>query len=594
MSLDHRRERLIALGFLAALGVPTAAQAQSAPRPQPPSALLPSPGDAIDAATRRRNPEAAPLPSGPGVRFTSQAPPSNADEIRFVLNEIQVEGGTIYSTERIDALVGDRKGREVSLVDVFAIAGELQRLYREDGFLFTRVVVPAQAIDAGVVRLEAVEAVLTVVEVEEPEEPVGPVIDLARKIVASLRGLRNPTAERIESVLLRLNDIPGITRAAAVPRVGAGERGAVELYVNMEREAIDITAFLDNRQSPIIGDGLMGVVASVNSWSPFGDSTTFSGFMSAGFDDPFPADFRERWTVQAEHVHFLGASGLNLRGRALYSESRPGDIVRDFDITSDQTEVEVTLHYPARRTRALSVDLFGGLEVVEINSLTPAPRLPNGAPSPIPDLIVDDRLTVATFGLEALQRDSLGYTEARIEVRRGLDLAGATSAGDQNISRADGGGEFWLIRGEIERTLPVTDGWTLWAKAWGQATEATLLASEEFTIGGAEIGRAYFPSEYAGDIGAGVSMELRWNQTVAWREFRAPLEVYGFGDFGEVRNNGAGSPIHAAVASAGFGLRAQLAGRLAVNFEAARPINRPLLYNGSDAWRFLFSASRAF
>ncbi|MEO1688385.1 MAG: ShlB/FhaC/HecB family hemolysin secretion/activation protein, partial [Pseudomonadota bacterium] len=351
-----------------------------------------------------------------------------------------------------------------------------------------------------------------------------------------------------------------------------------------------ISAFVDNKQSPIIGDGLMGAVASVNSWSPFGDTTTLSGFMSAGFDDPFPADFRERWTVQAEHQTFIGASGLNLRLRALYSESRPGDIIAQFDVVSDQTEVEAFIWYPAHRARSLSLDLFAGFEVVEINSITPAPPTAAG----VPDLVVDDRLNVLSFGIEGLQRDALGYTEGRLEVRRGFDILGTSMAGDQNISRADGAGEFWLVKGEVERTLPVTDGWTLWGKLWGQYAERPLLASEEFSIGGAELGRAYFPSEYSGDIGAGAALELRWNRNVSWREFRAPVEVYGFGDLAEVRNLRTGQPVHAAVASAGGGIRTQLPGSFALNLEAARPLNRPLQYNGSDAWRFFFSATRAF
>ncbi|MEM1315178.1 MAG: POTRA domain-containing protein, partial [Pseudomonadota bacterium] len=545
----------------------------------------------LRTATRERNPDARPLVEGAGVRFTSQTPPSNADEIRFVLNALDVEGSSIYSDAEIVALAGDRLGREVSLVDVFAIAGELQARYRQDGYLFTRVVVPAQSIQGGAVRLEAIEAVLTVVEVEEPDVPVGPVIALAEAIVAELRGLRNPRTDQIESVLLRLNDIPGITRAAAVPRIGEGERGAVELYVNMERDAVDATVFADNRQSPILGKGLIGVVGSLNSWSPRGDSTTLSAFISSGFDR---RDFGERWTVQAEHRHFIGSDGLNLRGRLLYSESRPGERVANFEIVGDQTEIEALLYYPLRRTRPLSIDVFGGVEYVKVDSVTPSPSLPGGVQLPVPDIVVDDSLTVASFGFEGLQRDVLGYTEGRAEVRVGLDLFGATSASDVNKSRSDGDATFALIKGEIERTLPVAEGWTLWGKAWGQASSTPLLASEEFAIGGAEIGRAYYPSEYVGDSGFGAAVELRWNETFAWRRFRAPVELYGYGDFGEVRNNGDGVPGYASITSAGFGLRTQIAGRVAVNLEAARPLNRPILYDGSDAWRFLFSASSSF
>ena len=165
------------------------------------------------------------------------------------------------------ALYDAQLGTEIDLAELFSIAARIQARYREDGYLFTRVVVPAQRIDGGRARLEVVEAVITKVAIEAPELPIGPVRALAEQFAAPLQGLRNPTLEQLERVLLQLNDIPGVTRAAAVPKVGADERGAIELYINMEREAFSVTAFADNRQSPILGPGLVGLVGSFNSWS---------------------------------------------------------------------------------------------------------------------------------------------------------------------------------------------------------------------------------------------------------------------------------------------------------------------------------------
>ena len=78
------------------------------------------------------------------------------------------------------------------------------------------------------------------------------------------------------------------------------------------------------------------------------------------------------------------------------------------------------------------------------------------------------------------------------------------------------------------------------------------------------------------------------------QQLRRTLSAMPFADFAEVRNLEGGQPIHRALVSAGGGVRAQFFGHTAVNLEAARPVNRPLAYNGSDAWRFLFSATRRF
>lgn len=582
---------------LAALGAGAAAffspaLAQSSPPPI--ATRLPDPGQALRGAVERAAPTPGPLAAdGTELQFTSQTPPANARDIHFQLTGVQLSGATIYDEAALADAWQAQLGGEIDLIELFAIAARIQQRYRDDGYLFTRVIVPAQRIEGGRARLEVVEAVITTVAIETPAAPLGPVQALAEQIIAPLRGRRNPTLAELEQVLLQLNDIPGVTRAAAVPKVGGEERGAIDLHINMERDPISLALFADNRQSPILGPGMVGAVATLNSWTRWGDTTSLSWFNSNDWEDLLGDSWEERWTAQFEHVHFFGSSGLSGAFRVLHSESEPGDIVKTFDITSDQTEVEASLRYPLRRTRALSVDMIGGLEAVQVNSLTPAvvpiPGIPAG-----PGLVTDDRLNVLFIGWEVAQRDADGTSDGRIEIRTGLPILDASRAGDPNLSRDDGDGVFWLIRGEASRTQVLGDGFSLWGKAWGQLADRPLLASEEMAIGGPELGRAYDPSEYAGDIGLGVAAEIRYGDEVVLDDLRAPIEVYAFADWSEVRNLDGGSPIHASLVSAGFGVRATLPGRFSVNLEAAKPVNVPLAYDQSKDWRLLFSAVKEF
>ncbi|MDF2233108.1 POTRA domain-containing protein [Albimonas sp. CAU 1670] len=545
-------------------------------------------------ATDRVRPEPGALGPAADVEFTSQTPPANARDIRFVLTGLTLSGGTLYDDATLAQAYEGLLGEEIDLTELFAIAGRLQQRYRDDGYLFTRVVVPAQRIDGGRARIEIVEAVITKVAIEAPELPIGPVRALAETFAKPLEGKRNPTLEELERVLLQLNDIPGITRAAAVPKIGGDERGAIELYINMEREPFSLTAFADNRQSPILGPGLVGLVGTFNSWSPAADTTTLSWFNSADYEDLLGDSWEERWTVQLEHERFLGTSGLSGWFRALYSESAPGDIVKGFDISNDQTEIELGLRYPAVRTRAISLDFFGGFEAVQVNSLTPAVAPIPGLPAVGQNLVTDDRLNVLFFGYEGVMRDESGFTEGRIELRQGLPVLDASRAGDVNLSRQDGDGVFLSVRAELSRTQVLGEGFSLWGKAWAQTADRALLASEEMSIGGPELGRAYHPSEYSGDTGLGGAVEVRYGDELVIDSLRAPYELYGFMDWAEVRNLDGGAPPHAEIFSAGFGVRATFPGRLSLNLEAAKPINVPLAYDQSRSWRLLFSAVKEF
>jgi len=558
---------------------------------------IPPAGDAVREARERAATRPDALGPAPQIRFTSQTPPANADELTFVLRGLAIEGDSVYGDAGLRETYGGLVGEEISLATLFDVAARLQARYRDDGYLFTRVLVPAQRIEDGVARLEVVEAVLETVEIEEPAQPLGPVRELAERYVAPLRGMRNPRLAEIERVLLLLGDIPGISRAAAVPKLGDEGRGAVDLFINMERDVFDVTAFADNRQSPIIGDGLVGLVVGFNSWSPRGDSSALSLFNSVGFDEWGPESFRERNTLQADHVTFIGDDGASLALRALVSQSEPGDVVADFDITGEQVEWEATLRWPALRTRPLSLALYGGFAWFDVRSVTPAASTgstPSGVPRPTRDLVVDDRLRVIYAGVEGLQRDAWGFTEGLLELRSGLDVMNASPDSSDELSRQDGSASFFAIRGEVERTLSLPAGFSLWGKAWGQWADQPLLSTEEFSIGGPELGRAFHPSEASGDLGAGVAAELRVGDTANIRDLRVPFEVYGFADLAEVRNLRGGAPVHYALVSGGMGVRAQLFGNTALNFEAAKPLNKPLLYDQRSDWRFLFSATREF
>lgn len=568
--------------FLASLAMSGAGLAQVAP-------ALPDAKRAIDALVDANRPAPAPYAGAAEIPMTSQTAPANAEDVTLVLRGVAFEGGTIYAPEDLADLTAPLIGTEITVARIFALAAAVQRRYRDDGYLFNRVIVPAQSIDDGVVRLEMIEAVLETVEIESPGAPLGPVEALAERIVAPLRGMRNPTLPQIERVLLLLNDIPGVMRAAAVPKLGGDDRGAVRLYINMEREALGLTLFADNRQSPLVGRGLYGAVASLNSWSSAADTTTLSLFGSADFDDRFPDDFKERWTVQLEHERFLTADGLRGSARALWSRTRPGGDVKEFKITGEQAELEFRLTQPLLRSRALSAEGWIGFAAAEFNGEVPAQ---NGSTAVTTS---NDSLRVASLGLNGTSRDPWGSTELTAEWRLGLPVFGASSPGDDGLSRSDGDGAFNTVRGTLSRLIaPPGAPMEFWVQVSGQWADRPLLSSEEFSLGGAGLARAYDPSEYSGDLGVGAVGEVRVPTSFDIDGTRLDTSFYLFGDAGRVLNLDGGAPDARTLISAGGGVRAALPGGIALNLEAAKPMNEPLQRTNSRAWRFFFSASKSF
>ena len=103
-------------------------------------------------------PPSAPLP-GPRVEVPKSAPvvaPAGAEQVRFVLKGLDIEGVTVYPREVIEGLYKDSIGRQVSLKQIYEIAERIQRFYRKNGYFLARVIIPAQSVSATAGRLRVV------------------------------------------------------------------------------------------------------------------------------------------------------------------------------------------------------------------------------------------------------------------------------------------------------------------------------------------------------------------------------------------------------------------------------------------------------
>ena len=383
-------------------------------------------------------------------------------------------------------------------------------------------------------------------------------------------------------------------RATAVPQAGkSGARGALALFVNVERDPFEAVLFGDNRQVPGVGRGIFGGSATFNSWSGKGDTTTISYFNSFGYkssatgpsgDGGF-GDLDERNTVQVAHSRYISRDGAQLKGRVLYSRTKPGDDLAAIDLSGETLLAGFEVSYPLYRTRQFS--LTGAIGADLYNSETDVSQ---GAV-----IVSDDRIRLAFARFDGLLRDSLGYTKFTIEGRRGLKVFNASDPTSNDIlSRSDGRGDFSVLKAEIERLLVVNEDLSLFLKAAGQISSQPLLASEEFAIGGLTFGRGFDPSEFTGDSGFGLTGEFRYRQQIDFMDLLFDAEFYTFADYGLVVNKGQGQPGREDIASAGGGVRLFLPDQYVLGLEMAYPLDQGLDRTNSKSGRYFINFSKRF
>lgn len=74
--------------------------------------------------------------------------------VRFRVNSFALNAPVPISDQRVEAVFAEHAGRDLTLEEVQAVAKQLERAIREEGWSFVRIVLPAQELADGVVRFD--------------------------------------------------------------------------------------------------------------------------------------------------------------------------------------------------------------------------------------------------------------------------------------------------------------------------------------------------------------------------------------------------------------------------------------------------------
>ncbi|WP_291297137.1 ShlB/FhaC/HecB family hemolysin secretion/activation protein [Elioraea sp.] len=561
----HRR-RALAVAAALLVGAPALAQQQLPARIDP--ARLPG---------QAPTPAPAPATAPPATELPAQprsGPPAGAENLRFTLTELRIDGATAFTAEQLRPLYAARLGTEISVADLYAMADAITERYRAGGFLISRALVPAQRIDNGVARLQVVEGFVS-------EVGLGPTPDavLQARAERAVLGARPLTLRALERSILLLNDLPGVTAQGLIEPAPAGPVGAARLSVTAESARVwQGYVAVDNRGSRYVGPWQATVGGSVSS--------VIRAYDRVAFRVVGASPLKELRYGEIGYETPIGADGWTIAASAFVSRSDPGFTLSRFDTAGESEGFSLGASYPIIRTRAENLrisiaftpynsrnDLFGRRDV------SPAYE--------------DDMRPLRAALAYDIADGWGGLNGATVELSQGLNAMGASPEGRANPSRPGAQSDFTRLVAEASRLQDlgmIADGLGLLALVRGQwAFGNPLVAAEQFGVGGARIGRGYDPSEIAGDNGVAGTLELQWTAGFAPSRYsfmrEATIQPYLFWDAGVVTNaKGADTPS-ASLASTGAGVRLWLGDAFAAAIEVAKPLTRGLgteVLSGSD------------
>lgn len=547
------------LASVAAIGLPPmAGQAQSLPGPADPGR--------IDQRF-----EAPPVPqSTPPVAIpepSQVAPPEQAAKIRFTLRDLLLDGATVYDRDTLRAVAAPLLGKEISLLDLYGLRDALTKKYRGDGYVLSQVVLPAQKISEGVVRLQAIEGFVAEVRFEGDAfaDHAGLLAAYAEKIKES-RPLRLADLERY---VLLTDDLAGL-EAKTVLKPASGVLGGAVLTFVLTGKPLAAALTADNRGSEAIGPYELDGAVEVADLTGYFESTRLRVIGTPEINELLYIDLAE--TIP------LGSEGTTLTIGARRSWSEPGADVALFDLDSRSLTVRAALSHPIIRSR--SQTLRASLTVTARDTETQALSEP----------LSEDHLRVVSAGLAYDVADSLGgVTLVTGTVHQGLPILGASQKDDPYLSRDGGRSDFYKLTGSAQHHQPLFESVALFTALEGQWTPFKLLSAEEYGLGGAYFGSAFDYSEVTGDAGLAGRVELQYSPDLGVPEVRMS-QLYAFTDGGGVWNHEEDSR-HGwqTLWSAGVGVRVAVTDNVTASVEAAKPISPVAVATGDKDWRGFFS-----
>jgi hemolysin activation/secretion protein len=501
----------------------------------------------------------------PNILTPRRASPTRARiKRRFTLGSVNIDGATVFSNDQLSPYFEPYLASQVDEAKLAEMAARITDRYRHAGYLLSYAAVPAQAVEAGMVRLAVSEGRIDTVTIEGAG-PDQAALEAITEPLLSDAPLRGSTLERAIGLI---RDFPGLKVTDVSLSRSDMRAGLYALKIRVTRDRERAFAYMDNRGTGGIGHSRFYTSGSFSSLLMNGDELRVDLFAMPGG--------HSRYLYGQLHASApIGRNGLRV---AVAASKGDQSLISTEPFAGDSRNLLAQLSYPVLRSRALTMvaklSMNDWLSSGEVNGTR---RL-------------RDRMRVLRFGLE-VSREAKTRLQGDFTLSRGLGFDGATRAGDPLASRRDASGRFIKAAFTLQARHPLSDKVRLQATLAGQYSNRPLLSAEEFSLGGSRIGRAFAFNALTGDRGIGGGLELSYRIGKS-KGTISGLELFGFADGGVVFEARSPSVVdrRRSLASVGAGSRFSLAGTV-FSVEAGVPVAAT---GHEKSLRLFFSTYRAF
>lgn len=447
-----------------------------------PPAAVPSAGTLLQQAQPLM--PAAPSSTDTGLSIEQEGGSKLPPSAPFMVNAIQISGNTLFDTPTLHALVVDAEGKNLSLTQLGEFVDRITDFYRKHKYPLTRAFIPAQTIQAGVIRIEVIEARYDKITVDNHS---GTSDSLLQRTLSSLQGGQPIEENALDHALLLVSDIPGVAANTTL------KPGATVATSDLVVQATATAAMAGSVVADDYGNRYTGrerIGATSNFIDPLHQGDVLSlNLLTTGSDMNY-----------GRLAYDFLLNGLGTRVGASYSAMHYtlGDSVSALGGHGIADEASLWVKQPFIRTRG--VNLYGEFEYDH-------KKVDDDIDST--GIETDRQLNEATASLFGDWHDATGVNSWNLAATDGRVTFDNASAQLTDAASARTQGSFLKWLGNINRVQTINQNNTLYIAVSGQWANTNLDASEKMVAGGAYTVRAYDMGVLSGDIGILGNVEWR-------------------------------------------------------------------------------------
>ncbi|WP_411820032.1 ShlB/FhaC/HecB family hemolysin secretion/activation protein [Hyphococcus formosus] len=501
-------------------------------------------------------------------------------ERRIDVLNYQIEGNSVLSRKEVEAAVMPYLGHQRLVSDVDEARKALLAAYQEKGFETVNVVIPAQDVRNGVVRLKVVEMKIGRLRVDgadyySPED--------IRERVPSLREGGVPNYNAVSKELAAVNKSAD---RLVTPTLRAGlEPGTVDVDLMVD-DKLPLHGSIEVNDRASSNTKRYKVAASISYGNLFQREHSMN--LQAQMSPEAPG---ESWVVSASYVAPLGKLPLTLVGYAVHTDSDVSAI-GDINVLGKGNILGLRTIYSKVTGDPISPRIHQftfGIDYKDFEESLFSENNPSYTPI-------------------SYMPVSIGYSQAKRGTSYDMDL-GLTAvfgvrglAADDaefGIKRFNAKANWSVVRANASYKYKFDSDWHVSAGIAGQWAGEPVISNEQFSIGGVQSVRGYYESFQLGDDGLSGQLQIDSPSFHGVTNgLIDELRLYTFSDAGYVRiyNPLSVQDSAAELVSVGGGIRLRALSGLNANVSIAKPFHREnsTLLDIGDEFRIQFRVWNEF